>query len=96
MVDRAQAGMGQRFAGQIAVVTRAARGIGEGIARRLGSEGATLALLDCDLTQLEATVSSFCAKGLKARGYHVDVAEESQHEKHFRLWNETWALRMWW
>ena len=37
-----------RFAGRVAVVTGAARGIGAAVARRLGAEGATVALADID------------------------------------------------
>lgn len=85
VTDRARSSIGQRFVGQIAVVTGAARGIGEGIARRLGLGGATLALLDHDWTRLESTVASFCAEGLKARGYQVDVAEETAVRESFRL-----------
>ncbi|MCH9045547.1 MAG: SDR family oxidoreductase [SAR324 cluster bacterium] len=36
----------RRFAGQVALITGGARGIGFGIARRLSAEGAALALLD--------------------------------------------------
>ena len=38
----------QRFTGQVALVTGAATGIGFGIARRLGSEGAKVFVVDID------------------------------------------------
>ena len=37
-----------RFEGRVAIVTGAARGIGGAIAKRLGAEGATVAVVDID------------------------------------------------
>jgi 2-dehydro-3-deoxy-L-rhamnonate dehydrogenase (NAD+) len=71
-------GMGQRFANQVSIVTGAAAGIGEGIARRLASEGASVAMLDYNMPRLEEAVASFQREGLQARAYRVNVAEESE------------------
>jgi NAD(P)-dependent dehydrogenase (short-subunit alcohol dehydrogenase family) len=68
--------MARRFENQVAVVTGAATGLGEGIALRLATEGATLALLDCDSARLDKAVGSFQNFGFSAQGYMVDVAEE--------------------
>lgn len=46
--------MTQRFAGQVAVVTGGAAGIGAGIAARLAAEGARIALWDADAAALAA------------------------------------------
>ncbi|MGC8476506.1 MAG: SDR family NAD(P)-dependent oxidoreductase [Acetobacteraceae bacterium] len=46
--------MTQRFAGQVAVITGGAAGIGAGIAARLAAEGARIALWDADATALAA------------------------------------------
>lgn len=46
--------MTQRFAGQVAVVTGGAAGIGAGIAARLAAEGARIALWDADAATLAA------------------------------------------
>jgi NAD(P)-dependent dehydrogenase (short-subunit alcohol dehydrogenase family) len=68
--------MGRRFEGQIAVVTGAATGLGEGIAKRLAREGATVALFDRDTDALQQTVASFRNLKLKASGYAVDISVE--------------------
>jgi NAD(P)-dependent dehydrogenase (short-subunit alcohol dehydrogenase family) len=65
-----------RFESQVAVVTGAASGLGEGIAKRLVREGATVALFDRDSDALERTVASFRNLKLKASGYAVDVSTE--------------------
>ena len=43
--------------GQVAVVTGAGQGIGEGIAKRLGRAGARVAVLDMNRTTAEASAS---------------------------------------
>ncbi len=50
--------MGERFEGQVAIVTGAARGIGLGIARRLAAEGAAVVVWDINLKPLDL-VSDF-------------------------------------
>jgi 2-dehydro-3-deoxy-L-rhamnonate dehydrogenase (NAD+) len=65
-----------RFQGQVAVVTGAATGLGEGIARRLATEGALVALFDQDATRLQSTAAAFQRDGLNVRGYEMDVANE--------------------
>jgi len=66
----------QRFtAGQVAVVTGAARGIGFGIARRLGQEGLSVALLDRDAPALEEAVASLQCEGIRAIGATVDLTD---------------------
>lgn len=66
-----------RFQDQVAVITGAATGLGEGIARRLATEGASVALFDRDAPRLQATLESFQSGGLKAQGYEIDVSNEN-------------------
>ena len=67
-----------RLSGKVAIVTGGARGIGEGIARCLAEEGATLAILDLDGDQAERTASTL---GGNAIGLRSDVVEEGDVQK---------------
>ncbi len=69
-----------RFAGQTALVTGGADGIGKGIARRLAAEGAAVALFDINGGLLEQTVTEFTRQGFTATGHVVDIAKESAVE----------------
>ena len=65
--------MGQ-FDGKIALVTGAARGIGQAIALKLAAEGADLALCDLNADWLEETASKVEELGRRAECYSVDVS----------------------
>jgi 3-oxoacyl-[acyl-carrier protein] reductase len=58
------------------VVTGGGRGIGRAIAQTLADRGANLALFDLNESDLEDTVRQCAAKGISARAYRIDVAEE--------------------
>lgn len=62
--------------GRIALVTGAARGIGQAIARSLAREGADLAV--ADLLPTEETVAAIQALGRRALGLHCDVTNPSE------------------
>lgn len=64
-------------AGQVAVVTGAARGIGLGLAQRLAQEGLTVALLDRDAVALEEAVASLAAQGLDVLGATADLTDSA-------------------
>jgi NAD(P)-dependent dehydrogenase (short-subunit alcohol dehydrogenase family) len=65
-----------RLAGRVAVVTGAARGMGRGIADRLASEGAHVAVLD--LSNYDETAAEINASGASARGWRCDVTERAE------------------
>ena len=65
------------FEGRNAFVTGAANGIGRGVALRLASAGAALALNDLDAAALEAVVGEIRDAGGRAMAYPADVASPS-------------------
>lgn len=65
-----------RFKDQIAVITGAARGIGEAIALRLSEEGAAVALMDVNVSGLESLVQKIQQTGGEAWAYHLDISQE--------------------
>lgn len=73
--------MTARFAGKVAVVTGAARGIGAAIAERLGAEGASVVLADRDLAAAEATARQLLERGCQAAAVACDISDESQVER---------------
>jgi 3-oxoacyl-[acyl-carrier protein] reductase len=64
-----------RFAGQGAVITGGASGLGLAIARRLRAEGARVALFDVDASRLAALATEF---GPDHRTLRVDVTSERE------------------
>lgn len=62
-----------RYAGRVAVITGAARGIGAGTAKRFADEGACIAVLDLDEESAAATAGGLGAE--KAVGVECDVAD---------------------
>src|SRR5271169_2559531 len=62
---------------RVAVVTRAARGIGAEIARRLGADGFAIAVVDLDEGQCAQVVEHIESSGVRALAIGVDVTDES-------------------
>jgi NAD(P)-dependent dehydrogenase (short-subunit alcohol dehydrogenase family) len=67
-----------RFAGKVAIVTGAARGVGRATATRLVSEGATVVVNDVDRPGVDAAVAALGADGLAGRAVPgpADVTSE--------------------
>jgi len=75
-----------RFAGKVAIVTGAARGIGEAIAITLAREGADVVVTDMDLEGARRVAQEIEGLGRKAKAIQADV---SQREAVQRLVSET-------
>jgi 3-oxoacyl-[acyl-carrier protein] reductase len=77
-----------RFDGQAAIVTGGARGIGEAIARRLASEGASVMIADID----EAEASQAAGKiGERAVAQRLDVTDPASWEAAMRAGLDRWG-----
>lgn len=63
-----------RLAGDVALVTGATGGLGIEIARRLGSEGATIAVHAQDQMKIDAVVRQLTAEGFNAVGFSADLS----------------------
>ena len=64
------------LAGQTALVTGAAQGLGYAAAGRLAADGARVALLDRDRERLEAAADALGAQGLTVLPHTVDLTDE--------------------
>lgn len=76
--------MEYRFKNRIAVISGGADGLGKGIARRLGSEGAKLILVDINAHLLKQTVDELNAEGLIVEGHQLNIADDAAVEGLFK------------
>ena len=68
----------KRFEGKVVFITGAAAGIGRATAERLGSEGASLYLVDLAEPGLKETVELCLATGAKVEHALCDISDEAQ------------------
>jgi len=66
-----------RLGGQVAIVTGAARGIGNAIAKRFAAEGARVVLADIDERGVKDAAEAVIADGGTAIGVHADVGSSA-------------------
>jgi NAD(P)-dependent dehydrogenase (short-subunit alcohol dehydrogenase family) len=67
---------GAALAGKVAVVTGAASGIGEAVARTFAANQAKVLLVDLDSERLAEVVAEICSHGWEAEGFVGDVTNE--------------------
>lgn len=68
----------KRLADKAIIVTGAARGIGEGIAKRLAAEGARVLVNDLDAAAGQAVVAAIAAAGGEAHFFKADVTRSPE------------------
>jgi 3-oxoacyl-[acyl-carrier protein] reductase len=83
-MERTLAGADRELAGQVAFVTGGAAGIGLAIAKRLGTRGAQVVLLDRDAAALASAAGELRSQGIEARAQVVDVADSASVEASFQ------------
>ena len=66
-----------QLAEKVIAITGGARGLGYAVARQLGRQGASLALLDMNSETLDQAVSSLAAEGVSSQAFVVDVTDEA-------------------
>jgi 3-oxoacyl-[acyl-carrier protein] reductase len=71
----------KRFENQVAIISGGADGLGKGIAERLASEGANVALFDINEKLLKQTAGEFRKKGLTVESFGVDISSDSAVQK---------------
>jgi NAD(P)-dependent dehydrogenase (short-subunit alcohol dehydrogenase family) len=76
--------MAGRLEGRNAIVTGGGAGIGLAVARALGREGASLAILDLDSGRAEAAAAGLREEGSEAFALTADVADEAAVTAAFR------------
>src|SRR5215471_20671086 len=74
---RKELSMFKSLAGRTAVVTGASKGIGRGIARRLGAIGCSVLVVARNAAETESVAREIMQAGGKASAFRADVADES-------------------
>lgn len=67
--------------GKVALVTGGSKGIGLGMARALGKQGATVAIASRGIGDLGKAETLLKGEGIQVKAFHVDVTKKSQVEK---------------
>jgi NAD(P)-dependent dehydrogenase (short-subunit alcohol dehydrogenase family) len=72
---------GERFAGQVVVITGGAKGLGRGLTEALARAGARLVVGDIDLATADALCAGLSIEGRTASAVHVDVTDPASVER---------------
>jgi len=71
----------KRFENQVAVISGGADGLGYGIARRIASEGGSIALFDINQKLLSTALKTLKEKGYTVEGFKVDISSEYETQR---------------
>jgi NAD(P)-dependent dehydrogenase (short-subunit alcohol dehydrogenase family) len=72
-----QEGMDMQFVSKVAIVTGSGGGIGEGYAKRLATEGASVVVADINTDGAERVAKEIASDGGNAIATYVDIADEA-------------------
>jgi 3-oxoacyl-[acyl-carrier protein] reductase len=64
---------------RVALVTGAGQGLGRAVAREFADEGASVAIVDINLSTLLETEQELAAKGFPVKGYQLDVTDYDKY-----------------
>jgi 3-oxoacyl-[acyl-carrier protein] reductase len=81
----------RKLSGSIAIVTAAAQGIGESIARTLAREGASVALVDINLPEASRVASEVEAAGGSAMAIKADATQRQEVMDMVRMVLDRWG-----
>ena len=81
----------RRFADQVVVITGSATGIGAATARRFAAEGASVACLDINEADNDATAQAARSEGIEAMALRCDVRSSDDQQVAFDRVMETWG-----
>ncbi len=68
---------------RVIAITGGARGLGLAMARRLGRQGAVVALLDTDADAMDKAITALHKENVRASAFHVNVADEASVQQAF-------------
>ncbi|MEX3013979.1 SDR family oxidoreductase [Gymnodinialimonas hymeniacidonis] len=77
--------------GKVAIITGAASGIGEEVARVYASHGCKVAMIDFDSERLDRIGEEVAADGAEILKIHADVTEEASVRAFFKQVHNTWG-----
>jgi 3-oxoacyl-[acyl-carrier protein] reductase len=76
--EKETARMAKRFEGKVAIITGAAKGMGQATAMQMSHEGATTVITDIDETGLQETREKIQSTGGKAKSVMCDIQDRAQ------------------
>jgi 2-hydroxycyclohexanecarboxyl-CoA dehydrogenase len=81
----------ERFKDKVAIVTGAAQGVGEAIARRLAQEQAAVGILDIQVDKAKAVASDIGLRSGKAMAVEMDITDSNSVKQAVKEVEQSWG-----